>query len=187
MSTILEALKKAERESGGRLKAALGGPGKDGPRKGLVAGMVILAISVGLWLGYLATGISPPAGGGGEVQVDGPSDVKAPAPPADEVSSVPRPVPAAAPLDPAPLDSARGLPRDRHRGAVLAGEPGAEPSLPQLDLSGVIYDPVHPMAIVNGRFVGVGDSVSGVKILRIQRNSIAISFKGGERTIRLNQ
>lgn len=176
MSTILDALKKAEQESAGRLPAPSSGrPVRSRYRRGLVGGMVVLGVAVGLWVGYLATGLSPVTRGGGRRKAaEGESSSK-------EVAVVPPAV-----LPPLPAPPVR---QDRELRAVKSDTASGEvkASLPELKLSGVVYDPANPMAIINGRFVGVGDSISGAKILRIERNCVAISFEGSERTINLSR
>ena len=50
-------------------------------------------------------------------------------------------------------------------------------------VQGIVYDPAHPWAIVNGKTVYVGDSVEGMRVTAISRNSITLVGNG--RTNRL--
>ena len=178
MSTILEALKKAEKESGGRLEIAPRPPIRSGNRKGMIVGVVVVTIAIGLWIGYSSSIISPVVKS--ESRREGePFSVESHAPAGVEASL---PVPQTQGLPQAQVLPGNG-PHEIDGGEV----PSAESEPPSLDLSGVIYDPVRPMAIMNGRLVGVGDSASGAKILRIEKDSVRISFGGREETIRIKK
>jgi hypothetical protein len=45
-------------------------------------------------------------------------------------------------------------------------------------IQGIAYDPVHPWAIVSGKTVYVGDSVNGMRVAEIARNSITLVGNG---------
>jgi hypothetical protein len=45
-------------------------------------------------------------------------------------------------------------------------------------IQGIVYDPVHPWAIVSGKTVYVGDSVNGMRVMEIARNFIMIAGNG---------
>ncbi len=178
MSTILRALKKAGKESGMRLEAALIQTPRASHRRGLIAGVIVLGIAIGLWVGYLTLAIPPVIESKREVRRGEPVSAKA--------------LPALVEEESFPLRLHSGTisggaqPEPQREG--LAHEvPDAKPEPLKIGLSGVIYDPVHPMAIINGSLVGVGDSVSGARILRIERDRVRIGFKGKEQTIRINQ
>jgi hypothetical protein len=50
-------------------------------------------------------------------------------------------------------------------------------------IQGIAYDPVHPWAIVSGKTVYVGDSVDGMIVLVIAKNSVTLA--GGGQTNKL--
>jgi hypothetical protein len=45
-------------------------------------------------------------------------------------------------------------------------------------LQGIVYDPVHPYAIVSGKTVFVGDSVDGMRVTAISRDSVTLTGNG---------
>lgn len=185
MSTILEALKKAQKESDERLEAAIVRTEKSGLKRGLVIGLVVLGLALGLWFGYLAS-VIPPAARLAGVPVSAP-------PAAGEVSPRLAPPPPHARAAPgpaavtAPEIAPPGVAGSASPASPAGGKGPGEETAPLLDLSGIIYDPVNPMAIINGRFVGIGDSVGDARVLGIGRESIRISSGGAERTLRLER
>jgi hypothetical protein len=123
---------------------------------------------------------------------------KHPAPPAvtakaPEASSLP-PVPAAraavAPVPvPAPVSTSA---------PVLAPAPNAAPAMPgshpqpaapveQLPtVQGVIFNSAHPVGIVNGKMVGIGDYVGSLQVKQILKNSIVFQQPdGSQRTVKI--
>ena len=58
--------------------------------------------------------------------------------------------------------------------------------IPRLDITGIFYGVPHPQAIINGKVISQGDTIDGVKILRIQKGSIEIRFKEDEYIVRFN-
>ncbi len=50
--------------------------------------------------------------------------------------------------------------------------------LPDITIAGVVWNTDRPQAIVNGQIVGIGDMVSGVKILGIKKMGITVLFQG---------
>jgi hypothetical protein len=45
-------------------------------------------------------------------------------------------------------------------------------------LQGIVYDPVHPYAIVSGKTVFVGDSVEGMRVTAISREAVTLAGNG---------
>jgi hypothetical protein len=45
-------------------------------------------------------------------------------------------------------------------------------------IQGIAYDPVHPWAIISGKTVYVGDSVDGMRVLAIAKNSVTLAGDG---------
>jgi hypothetical protein len=64
--------------------------------------------------------------------------------------------------------------------------PPPKPSLPELILSGTILSKDNPRAIVNGKVLGIGDTIEGVKIVGIMRGEIDALFGGEHFLIRLS-
>ncbi len=60
----------------------------------------------------------------------------------------------------------------------------AEP-LPNLNILGLIWDTDRPQAIINGQIVGIGDVVSEVKIIDIQKTGIKVLFQGRTETLEM--
>ena len=49
-------------------------------------------------------------------------------------------------------------------------------------LQGVVNDPAHPWAIVNGKTVYLGDKVNGMRVTLISRSSITLTGGQGQTT-----
>jgi hypothetical protein len=113
---------------------------------------------------------------------------------------------------PAPLASARGgsmgghLPADDGTGDYLsmgaggslpllddeipiiedsASEPAA-PARPRWSLEGIVWDEQHPMAIINGAIVGVGDRVEGAQVTEIRQDAAVLDDDGSAVTVTIN-
>ena len=52
--------------------------------------------------------------------------------------------------------------------------------LPSLIVQGVVWGGSEPFAIVNNETVRAGDTIQGVKVLRIERDGIVVTFQGEE-------
>ncbi len=64
-----------------------------------------------------------------------------------------------------------------------AGDPAASsapPPPPVFRLQGIVWHPRSPLAIVNKRTVGVGESVDGCRVERITRDAAVLVGPGGE-------
>lgn len=53
------------------------------------------------------------------------------------------------------------------------------------NLSGILYDQQKPLAIINERVVAEGSLINGAKLLQIKPNSVELSLKGKEFTLRV--
>lgn len=62
--------------------------------------------------------------------------------------------------------------------AITAVAAPASPSPPQLKLQGIFYRLNNSTALVNGKTVGVGQMISGVRVLKIDRQSITLEWNG---------
>ncbi len=55
--------------------------------------------------------------------------------------------------------------------------PIPEEPLPAINISGLVWNTKRPQAIIDGRIVEIGDMVSGVKIVDIQKGGITVLFQ----------
>jgi hypothetical protein len=58
-----------------------------------------------------------------------------------------------------------------------------EPNLPQLKITGVMWDNKEPIALINGKCLKTGDEINGAKIVNIQQKEVSVLFKEKEFTI----
>ena len=101
-----------------------------------------------------------------------------------------RPAASSVPTEPAAPSAALELPvaapsvqrdaqRDRARALTWSRDPftqGASAGEGSgLALSGILWDPTHPMAIINGTTVHVGDEFEGYRILDIALDHVSVS------------
>jgi hypothetical protein len=66
--------------------------------------------------------------------------------------------------------------------AGAEGEPGRD-ALPALHLSGVLWDKSEPLAILNGRPLGVGGEVDGARVVKIGLEAVQVDYRGREYTL----
>jgi hypothetical protein len=69
--------------------------------------------------------------------------------------------------------------------APVVREPtNAEPEIPApvFKVQGIIYDPVRPWAIINGKTVFVGDRVENLRVKTINRSSVILQAADGSET-----
>lgn len=59
--------------------------------------------------------------------------------------------------------------------------------LPGINIVGVVWNTDRPQAILNGQIVGIGDTVSGVKITDIQKTGITVLFQDRTETLEIKQ
>ena len=45
-------------------------------------------------------------------------------------------------------------------------------------LSGIVFNDFNPLAIINGKSIGVGDTIEGAKVLKIERKKVVIEYAG---------
>lgn len=57
-----------------------------------------------------------------------------------------------------------------------ASAPG--PSAAPLSLDGIIWSPKKPLALINGKLVGVGAMINGSEVVEIGRENVRISTNG---------
>ncbi len=55
-----------------------------------------------------------------------------------------------------------------------------------LDMTGIIWHPKVPLAVVNGALVGVGDHVGDAEIIKVEKSHVAVRYRDGvERVLKL--
>lgn len=54
---------------------------------------------------------------------------------------------------------------------------------PPVEITGVVWDELDPIVIVNGKFLKKGEEISGAKILDIRLNEVKVLYKDKESTI----
>ena len=88
-----------------------------------------------------------------------------------ETAAAPAPTPpvSAAPPAPAAAAAPEPVPDVIGPGAIVVDVPK-----PVIILQGVVNDPKHPWAIVNGKTVYLGDNVEGMRVVKISRSSITL-------------
>jgi hypothetical protein len=59
--------------------------------------------------------------------------------------------------------------------------------IPEMKLTGIIYDTPQPQAIINGKVVEVGSVVDGVSILKIQKGRVEARYEGSDIVLKLNK
>ena len=82
-------------------------------------------------------------------------------------------------MNPKPADEGNAPPLD------FAARPKQVP--PNLILNGIMYLEERPQAIINDSVVGVGDMVSGAKVLSIDKASVFLSFNDMAITLTLKK
>ncbi len=59
-------------------------------------------------------------------------------------------------------------------------------TFPSIQLAGIFYNDARPLASVNGKIRRVGDTISGAKIIRIDRTQIVVKYEDTLRAFKLN-
>lgn len=59
----------------------------------------------------------------------------------------------------------------------------AAPVPPPLKLQGIFYRPSNPTVMINGKTVGVGELVSGARILKIEREEVTLERNGKQEVL----
>jgi hypothetical protein len=62
--------------------------------------------------------------------------------------------------------------------------PAQVQQIPQLTVTGLVWNSDRPQAIVNGQVANQGDTILGVKIVRIHKRGIDVAFEGATTTIK---
>ncbi len=185
MSLILDALKKLERDKEASAPGVLvvGAVPWEGVRRrrasvlvfALVALLVLLGIALGVWM----LGRAPRASR---------AEASAPGAAAKPTTSptVPGPPPSAATTPSAPPARRLALPEPEPAGARTAAEPAPAAAPPRSgpQLNAISRQDGRPVAVIDGRLMREGDSVDGVRVLRIGETEVEIEIRGRQRTLR---
>ncbi|HUR45636.1 MAG TPA: hypothetical protein VMZ27_07155 [Candidatus Saccharimonadales bacterium] len=76
----------------------------------------------------------------------------------------------------------RILQTSNETGTALAPNP---PPAPDFRLQGIFYRPSRPLAMINGKTVGVGDRISSGKVLSIRQDSVSVLAEGQTKVLTL--
>jgi hypothetical protein len=55
----------------------------------------------------------------------------------------------------------------------------------ELNLSGILWDEKSPVAIINGKPLGVGGEIEGARVMEVGQESVLILYRGLERKLKL--
>jgi thioredoxin-related protein len=88
--------------------------------------------------------------------------------PATSVATAPKPVPHAA-VVPA------------QQPAPVRLNPGGEPKL-----QGILYSTTHPSAVLNGKICEEGETVSGARVIKIERDKVTVECQGQVKVLTMN-
>jgi hypothetical protein len=177
VSLIFEALKKLDREKKAPQRGFLvvGGAPLPGPRLQVPALLLLLAAAGGG--GFLiarATRPAPPVAAPTTTSTAPPVTVRALAPPA--------PLPPETAAAPVPT-AVRDAPSASVEPVAPAAETAAAPApAPAFALQAVAEKDGHPVAIVNGQLVRIGDLVDGARVVRIDPEGVELD-QGGRRLV----
>ncbi len=66
-----------------------------------------------------------------------------------------------------------------------AGEPIPPPAPPPLKLQGIFYRLSNPTALINGKTLGVGETVAGARVVKIERQEVSLERDGQITVLRM--
>ena len=81
---------------------------------------------------------------------------------------------------------ARQAQRERMAATSWARDPFAEGAAGVLALTGILWDPAKPLAIINGNTVGIGDSLEGFQVTSILQNRVTVTDGNGTLELQVN-
>ena len=93
-------------------------------------------------------------------------------------AQVPPPDVAAPAPAPAPVPAVKPAPR-----ATPAYDPSVK--FPELKVKAIFYSPRNPMALINSETVGIGDTVEGVTVTKIEARRVTVELKGQTKELSL--
>ncbi len=105
-------------------------------------------------------------------------------PPPETVPAAPPPAPApvpAVPIPAAPAQTAPAAPAENPGGLVEGQAYTGEVPVPgggSLRLNGIVFSPDHPIAVLDGRVMGPGESVQGFTVVAIESGRVKLQGHG---------
>jgi hypothetical protein len=54
-----------------------------------------------------------------------------------------------------------------------------------IKVQGIVYSAGHPVALINGKALGVGDRIEGVEVVSIGVSKVVLARSGEQRTFKL--
>ncbi|MBF0531801.1 MAG: hypothetical protein HQL23_01755 [Candidatus Omnitrophica bacterium] len=69
--------------------------------------------------------------------------------------------------------------------SVSSAKPAEAPKMPQLLITGLVWNSDRPQAIVNGQVVDVGDKIETVQIVAINQQGLEVNFMGNRVPIKM--
>ncbi len=63
----------------------------------------------------------------------------------------------------------------------------ARSTVPGLRLSGILYNQTYPLAIIDGKSVGVGDQIKGATVISIDRRRVTLDHRGKQYTLTVSK
>jgi hypothetical protein len=184
MSKLNDALKRASQTDRERQRPVAARaniePAADPRGKSLAKAMVagsVLALGLALWFFWQLFSASYPHA----VANVEPAPIAAPKPAPTPVvrAEVPTPpvvIPTPAPVvAPAPTPVAAPAPAP----VVAAPAKPVEPAWPaNLKLTGIFFRKTNPLALLNGKTVGVGDEIDGIRVAKIESDRVTLEWNG---------
>jgi len=86
---------------------------------------------------------------------------------------------------PAPMVEPAPVPKPAPVKSVAAAP--AVPAVKPVRLQGIVYDPVHPYAIISGKTVYVGDVVDGQRVAAISSDAVTLAANGQTSQLHVGQ
>jgi hypothetical protein len=187
MSLINDALKRAkEAERNRPLQAHMGAQMEPVPQaKGsklsiLLALVTLLVLGLAGWFFYKGVQsriASPPATTTlPATVVEPPQSDPTPAPPPAAAPVTPV-APVAQPVTPPVVETAPPPPAPTPA-PVATPAPPPQPAFPELKLKAIFYRRVNPMAMINNQTLGLGDTIDGVRIIKIEPQQVTVELNG---------
>jgi hypothetical protein len=68
--------------------------------------------------------------------------------------------------------------------AVAVAAPVASP-FDSIKLQAIIYSPKHPVTLINGKTLDVGERINGVEVISIQPSNVVLACNGEQKTLQL--
>jgi hypothetical protein len=70
---------------------------------------------------------------------------------------------------------------------VLLSRSVQRPASPKWNLSGIVFSPTDPLAIINGKMVRVGDTVDDATVSKIEKKQVTLDYSGSSVTLTVDK